>query len=133
MEGQLIPQEQVGGRKWLLDKITAFVQNKYDLTVTRLSDPDVNKRYLPLPKMDYSAVSYMVDVRGLYHEFGRFLADFENANPYLSIQKVQMSPVATPSAATGSVGDSAEDLSQGANREKLSITMRVVVPFRPTP
>jgi hypothetical protein len=133
-EGQMIPAEQVevSGKKWLLDQLNAFTQNRYDLTLRNLSDPTVGKQFLHLPGMVYSAAAYRVDLHGHYHEFGRFLADFENSFPYLSIQNLQVSPIATPMGAQTGFVDRLEGGFQNADdREKLIVSMRIVLLFRP--
>lgn len=131
-ESQLIPSEQVSGMKWLFDTIKSFIdQGSYDVSLTRIADPDINKRYLILPKMDYSAVSYTVELRGYFHELGKFIANFENQFPYMSIHRVQISPLATPSSGGAAASEVADDISSAAEREKLTAILRVTLVFKP--
>lgn len=132
-EVEMIPVEQLNGKKWLLDKLNHFTKDRYDVTLMNLSnDPLIGKQFLILPKFDYSAAVYNVEVRTFFHEYGRFLADFENSFPYLRIQSLQMWPLATPLAATGPSADVPEELMNGEGREQLRISMRIVVLFKPT-
>jgi hypothetical protein len=127
-EGQMVPSDEVAGKKWFLDQLNAFIQNRYDVALRNLSDPMVGKQYLLLPGMTYSAAAYNVELHGYYHEFGRFLADFENSFPYLSIQNLQINPMGAQAISVDrpefGAGDSDE-------REKLIVRMTVVLLFRP--
>jgi hypothetical protein len=132
IESGMIPAEQLNGKKWVLDTLNNFIKSKHDVTLTSLSsEPLVGKQFLLLPRFAYSAAVYDVEVRAFYHAFGKFLADFENSFPYISIQKLQMSPLATPSAATGPASDLPEEFMTGVEREQLRIAMKVVVLFKP--
>lgn len=134
-EAQMIPVEHLKGSKWLSDTLVNFItKNKHDVRLTNLSnDPVLGKQFLPLPKFAYSAAAYdLVEMQGYYHAFGKFLADFENSFPYIRIQKLQIWPLATPSAASGPTTDVPEELVAGPEREQLKIAMRVVVLFKPS-
>ncbi len=129
-EAQMIPMEQLKGKKWLLDKVNQFIGNKYDVVPTDLSAEPVIEKLLLLPKFPYSGAAYDLHVRARYHEFGKFLADFENSFPYISVQHVKMWPMATPSEAGGQVSDKAEDLPE-KDWEQLKIAVQLVVLFKP--
>ena len=132
-EAKMIPVEELNGKRWLFDTLVNFISGKYDVTPINLSNNGkIGKELLPLPKFAYAAAAYDVELRAFYHSFGKFLADFENAFPYISIQKLQLSPIATPSAATGPVADVPDELATGVEREQLRISMKVVVLFKPT-
>jgi hypothetical protein len=128
-EAQMIPIEQLHGKKWLLDKLNQFILNKYEVTPTSLSNEPVVEKHLLLPKFTYSGASYLLELRAHYHEFGKFLADFENSFPYISIQSLKIWPIATPSEA-GGVSEKVEDLSE-TEREQLKISMKVTPLFKP--
>lgn len=131
-EAQMIPIEQLSGKKWMADRLSNFIKGRYDVTLLNLSnDALTGKQYLLLPKFDYSAAAYTVEVRAFYHEFGKFLADFENSFPYMRIQSLQIWPLATPLAATGAAADTPEELLNSDAREQLHISMKVVVLFKP--
>lgn len=130
-EARMIPVEQLNGKKWIFDLLSNFIKNRHNVIPTGLSnDPIIGKQFLPLPKFPYSAAAYDVELRAYYHDFGKFLADFENSFPYISIHQIQIWPIATPSAASGPVADTPEELLSGTEREQLKIIMRVVVLFR---
>jgi hypothetical protein len=83
-----------------------------------------------LPKFPYRAATFGVKLRARYHEFGSFLADFENQFPHMRVQNVEMEP-------EGSARGSAKEPSAvadhaGQDSENLSITMRVVTLVKPS-
>jgi Tfp pilus assembly protein PilO len=64
----------------------------------------------------YEAVKYTLKGSAYYHDLGKFLADFENAFPYIRVQNLDLSPE----------GGS----SNGAEMEKLSFKLELVVPLK---
>lgn len=72
-----------------------------------------------LPKFPYTAAIFNVRGSAHYHEFGKFLADFENAHPCIRVQNITLEP------ASGEIGSSA------AAREKLSFKMELLTLVRP--
>src|SRR5437667_30229 len=61
-----------------------------------------------LPQFPYQAAIFTVRGAGHYHDFGKFLADFENSFPYFRVQNLSLSVASdsvvgpeTPTAATG--------------------------------
>jgi hypothetical protein len=71
-----------------------------------------------LPDFPYKAADYKVDGAAHYHEFGRFLADFENSYPYMRIQNLNLFP----------------DMSSTTDdHEKLIFQMEIVTLVKPSP
>src|SRR2546423_4942662 len=73
-----------------------------------------------LPKFPYRAALFNVRGTAYFHDFGKFLADFENSFPYVRVQNLEMEPAASSSAT--STGDN----------EKLSFKMEIVTLVNPT-
>ena len=71
------------------------------------------------PSFPYRAAVFTVRGSAFYHDFGRFLADFENAYPYVRVQGVELEPNSDSSAAS-------------ALGEKLSFKMDLLTLVRPT-
>ena len=65
----------------------------------------------------YDAVRYQVKVSAYYHDFGKFLANLENAFPYSRVQNLDMHAEA--------------GLATGPEAEKLSYKFELVVPVKP--
>ncbi len=68
------------------------------------------------PKFPYHAALFNVRGTANYHDFGRFLADFENAFPYIRVQNIELNP-ASESPADG--------------REKLNFKVELLTLVRP--
>ncbi len=68
-------------------------------------------------KFPYAAASFTVRGSGCYHDFGRFLAAFENAFPYIRVQDIELAP-------TGDIGP-------GGRNEKLTFKMELLTLVRP--
>jgi len=56
-----------------------------------------------------------------YHDFGRFVADFENAFPYMRIQNIELDPASASAA------------SPQQEPEKLSFRLEIVALVNPNP
>lgn len=66
-----------------------------------------------LPKFPYRAARFTVRGSAYFHDFGKFLAAFENAFPYMRVQNLELEPAAASPTAT-------ED------REKLAFKLEIV-------
>jgi len=73
-----------------------------------------------LPKFPYRAALFNVRGTAYFHDFGKFLADFENSFPYLRVQNLELEPAGSSSAT--STGDP----------EKLAFKMEIVTLVNPT-
>lgn len=111
------------------EKAMAAPNDMYSWLIQTLNDFRVNYRVeipqfgreLPaevgmFAKFPYRAALFNVRGTAHYHDFGRFLADFENAFPYIRVQNIELSPsVDGPSTAT----------------EKLNFKMELLTLVRP--
>jgi hypothetical protein len=71
------------------------------------------------PKFPYRAAVFTVRGSAFYHDFGKFLADFENKYPYIRVQNIELEPL------------SHEASTSAAMREKLSFKMELLTLVRP--
>lgn len=71
------------------------------------------------PSFPYRAALFTVRGSAFYHDFGKFLADFENEHPYIRVQGVEIEPNVDPGAA-------------GPASERLSFKMDLLTLVRPT-
>jgi len=69
------------------------------------------------PDFPYEAVKYQLKGTAYYHDFGKFLADFENAFPFIRVQNMDLMP-------EGGV-------TTGAEAEKLAFRFEMVVTLKP--
>jgi hypothetical protein len=101
---------------WLIQTLNSF-RNGYRVDIPQFG------RELPsevgiFPKFPYRAALFNVKGSAYYHDFGKFLADFENAFPYIRVQNIEL--------------ESAID--SGGNRdasEKLNFKMELLTLVRP--
>ena len=70
-------------------------------------------------KFPYRTAVFNVRGTAYYHDFGKFVADFENAFPYMRIQNVELEP---PSSSNSNVQD---------DQEKLAFKMEIVALVNP--
>ena len=73
-----------------------------------------------LPKFPYRAALFNVRGTAYFHDFGKFIADFENAFPYIRVQNLELEPL----------GSSTQ--TNPADAEKLAFKMEIVTLVNPT-
>ena len=77
-----------------------------------------------LPQFPYQAAIFTVRGAGHYHDFGKFLADFENSFPYFRVQNLSLAPgldsVVGTDGSTSATGE-----------ENLSFRMEIVALIKP--
>jgi Tfp pilus assembly protein PilO len=103
----------------LMDKARAG----HDIDVQQGTRPD-RRAITLIPQFPYEAAFFSVQCVGYYHDFGKFLADFENRFPYFHVQNLTLS-------AGGESGT--EAITGRSNKEKLLIKMDVLALIKPTP
>ena len=117
---------------WIITKVNQFKAD-YEVDIPQFS------RELPteigmFAEFPYKAALFNIRGTAFYHDFGRFLADFENAFPYLMVRNVELepaqlsqstqkSPVSVPGAAP--VNDSQYQA------QKLAFNMEIVTLINP--
>jgi len=70
------------------------------------------------PKFPYRAALFNIRGSAYYHDFGKFLADFENAFPCIRVQNIELTPLA-------------EVAGTSQSREKLSFQMELLTLVKP--
>ncbi len=101
---------------WLIATLNNF-RMKYKVEIPQFG------RELPadvgiFAKFPYKAALFNIRGSAYYHDYGKFLADFENAFPYIRVQNIEMDPA---------IDTSGRDVS-----EKLSFKMELLTLVRPT-
>jgi len=93
-----------------------------EIEIIEVTRPQTNEVGV-LPAFPYTATTFSVRGIAHYHDFGKFLADFENKFPYFRAQNLLLgtAPDAAPEAATTRVG-----------REKLHFKMDIVALVKPS-
>jgi Tfp pilus assembly protein PilO len=101
---------------WFL-KIMEDRRGAYNLDISEIRNPEPWEPGI-LPNFAFRGVAFNVTLVGAYTDFGRFLADFENAYPYMRVQLMSIIPD-VPMGASG-----APPANQGSG--KLRFSFRVV-------
>ena len=68
-----------------------------------------------IPKFPYKAATFQLKGSAYYHDFGKFLADFENSFSYVRVQNLEFAPTTT-----------------GDDREKLDVKFEIVTLIKPS-
>ena len=83
---------------WIILTMNSFKENgDYKLDIPQFSR-EVQTEVGMLAKFPYRAAVFHLRGTAYYHDFGRFIADFENAFPYIRIQNIELDPVASANA-----------------------------------
>lgn len=76
--------------RWVINTLSKY-QSRYTIEFKEYDPPQGGELRL-LPKVPYRAASFTVSGTATYHDFGRFLADFENTEPYVRLQRLELEP-----------------------------------------
>ena len=113
--------------KWFYNTMEKFLAQHQVKLIDITREPEVGSAGV-LPKFPYQAASFGVKLVGRYHEFGSFLADFENQFPYMRVQNIDLEPEVTSSPG---IRDGLGAELSGPNSTALAISMRVVTLVKP--
>jgi Tfp pilus assembly protein PilO len=109
---------------WMIRNITSFAQSHrgvFSVTMVRPKIGDVEM----IPGFPYKAATFHVSATGFFHEFGRFLADFENKYRYYQIINLEIAPCG-PVVPGGALTPLT-----GADGELLQFQFDIVAPINP--
>ena len=104
---------------WIILTVNTFKEN-YKVEIPQFSR-EVAAEVGMYAKYPYHAAVFHLRGTAHYHDFGRFVADFENAFPYMRIQNIELDPASATAA----------NAQQEA--EKLSFRMEIVALVNPNP
>lgn len=102
---------------WIIQTVNRFRADRR-VDIPQLSR-EVATEVSVVPKFPYKAALFNVRGSAYFHDLGKFIADFENAFPYLRVQNLDLEPAASSSAT--STGDA----------EKLAFKMEIVTLVNP--
>ena len=120
---------------WILNELSNFTRNNGHEVRIPLISRDWNigpSRMIPGFPEPYQVVTYKVQGVAYYHDFGSFLADFENTHPYLRVQSFRLFRSENQAESAGRSADSVDESSnqaqnqQADSNEKLSFEMEIV-------
>jgi hypothetical protein len=116
-EEQMAPVDML---KWFHDTLQGSLQNHQVRLEDIMRTPDIGPIGI-FPQFPYQTATFTVRFSATYHDFGRFLADFENAFPYMRVQNLEISPSSSLRTQTASL----------RRNETLHIQVKVVTLIRP--
>jgi len=82
-----------------------------------------------LPKFPFQSATFGVKISGRFHDFGAFLAKFENKFPYMRVQNIELE---LEGAGKGASKESVPQETEASASEPLAITMRIVTLVKPS-
>ncbi|MCI0537168.1 MAG: hypothetical protein L0Z50_18275 [Verrucomicrobiales bacterium] len=113
--------------KWFYNTLESF-QSRYDVSLVDITrEPEFGEVGV-LPNFAYQAAIFGVKLNATYHDFGKFLADFENKFPYMRVQnlRLELDPAQKLAGTNALIAASLD------TRERLAITLKVVTLVKPT-
>jgi len=102
---------------WIILTVNTFKEN-YKVEIPQFSR-EVASEVGMFSRFPYRAAVFHLRGTAHFHEFGKFVADFENAFPYMRIQNIELDPAS--SSAASAQGDP----------EKLAFKMEIVALVNP--
>jgi Tfp pilus assembly protein PilO len=110
---------------WIILTINSFKENGgYKVEIPQFSR-EVAGEVGMLAKFPYRAAIFHVRGTAFFHDFGRFISDFENTFPYMRIQNIDLEPAGGSSATREGASPSADDA------EKLAFKFEIVTLVNP--
>jgi hypothetical protein len=96
---------------WMVNSIRRFKLPYKAVDIPQIGQPTLPGDMNLLPQFPYKQMSLRVGGTAYYHDFGKFIADFENQSPHVRVLSLALEPF--PSAGPG-------------EKEKLSFQMDIV-------
>lgn len=88
---------------WVILTINTFVNSFNETYRAHIDIPQFSREVSceigMYGKFPYRAASFVLRGTAFYHEFGRFVSDFENTFPYMRIQNIELEPGPVTSSA----------------------------------
>ncbi len=79
---------------WMIQTMNRF-KTPYAVDIPQISR-EVPAEVGSFPGFPYKAAIFVVRGTGFYHDFGKFLADFENTFPYIRVQNLELDAMGGP-------------------------------------
>jgi len=116
---------------WIIQTVNKFREG-YKVDIPQFSR-EVPCEVGMFTKFPYRAVQFNVRGTAFFHDFGRFLADFENRFPYMRVQNLELEPAALSNANLPGTGNAAPvtGTAGGEDVEKLAFRMEIVALVNP--
>ncbi len=106
---------------WAINTIREF-KEPYNVDIPQFSQIEGPGDMSMLPRFPYKQINWTIAGTAYFHDFGRFLADFENRFPCARVVKLRLEPVPSKES---------KDLRELSEKEKLSFRMEIAALVKP--
>ncbi|GEM_PF-758259 len=80
--------------RWIINTLLDFQAGFKEIELTDFEQPQIGELPMP-PALPYRAATFYLSGIATYHQFGKFLAAFENRFSYIRLQNLQLEPANT--------------------------------------
>ncbi|MBI3415405.1 MAG: hypothetical protein HY043_08805 [Verrucomicrobia bacterium] len=94
---------------WLIQTVNKF-RVRYKVEIPQFSREQVSDVNL-IPGFPYRSATFTLRGSAFYHDFGKFIADFENAFPFIRVANLELEPLGLPPTGTQANPEEQEKLS----------------------
>jgi Tfp pilus assembly protein PilO len=77
---------------WIYKTMNDFMSRHRNVVLSEVQNNPKLGDVGMFPQFPYQAVTFNVEVTAFYHDFGKFLADFENYYPFFRVQNLETGP-----------------------------------------
>ena len=106
---------------WVILTVNKF-RSRYKVEIPQFSREQVTDVNM-IPGFPYRSATFTLRGTAFYHDLGKFVADFENAFPFIRLANFELEPVGLPPA--GSQANPEE-------QERLSFRLDLITLIKPT-
>lgn len=106
---------------WLILTVNKF-RARYKVEIPQFSREQITDVNI-IPGFPYRSATFTLRGTAYYHDFGKFIADFENAYPFIRLANLELEPIGLPPAGTQVNSE---------EQEKLSFRFDLITLIKPT-
>ena len=77
---------------WIYKTMNEFLSRHQKVVLTEVQNTPKFGEVGLFPQFPYQTAVFNIEVTAFYHDFGQFLADFENSYPHFRVQNLEISP-----------------------------------------
>jgi hypothetical protein len=100
---------------WVITTVRQF-KTPYKMDIPQFSQIDGPKDVTLIPSFPYKQATLTISGTAAFHEFGRFIADFENEFPHIRLMNLSLEPASSVA---------------GTDKEKLTFKLDIVALVKP--
>jgi Tfp pilus assembly protein PilO len=124
IEKEMAPPPPASKLEWI-SRIVSDFSRAYNVEASRYQNEQLVE-WEPVPRFPYKSVILGITFKARYHDFGKFLAAFENKYPYMTVLIVQLTP------SDAGISEEEKRAQSPAERNRLDIIVNFIAPIRPS-